>query len=378
MRITEPYTIFLRKLPSGRCVYYYQFRDEYGRRSAAYSTGTDNSAKAKRIVRQLYNEGKFVSSGNTNFGSFVKSFFDDEGVYVKSKELKGEKAKKNTLIAYRKVTENQLKPFFGDIRLDKINTGHILDFKAYYLEQNLSKKTINQALQTLKIVLKKAEEKDLITKMPKIDFFKVEKKARELLTVDELKQVVSIGFESKNKVAFLAMKLLTCTGLRIGEALALKPENIYENFLDVKYSFSNSFGLDETKTKTCRKVPIPNGMYDELKTIGNDEWVFFDKTKIVRETVQFNFYKFLEEAGIERKKRGITLHSLRAFFVSHLREKNISDAKIRAVVGHSDPTMTNVYTYWKPEMFPEVYEVQNELYEKITKGVQNENRIIKQ
>lgn len=372
MRITEPYTIFLRKLPSGRSVYYYQFRDEYGRRSAAYSTGTDNSAKAKRIVRQLYNDGKFVSSGNTNFGSFVKSFFSDDGVYVKSKELKGEKVKKNTLIAYRKVTENQLKPFFGNIRIDKINTGHILDFKAYYLEQNLSKKTINQALQTLSVVLKKAAEKDLIVKLPKIDFFTVEKKSRELLTVDELKKIISVGAEVKNKVAFLAMKLLACTGLRIGEALALKPENIYENYLDIKFSFSDSFGLDETKTKTCRKVPIPKGMYDELKTIGNEEWVFFDKSKIVRETVKIYFYQFLEKVGIEREARGITLHSLRAFFISHLREKNISDAKIRAVVGHSDPTMTNVYTYWKPEMFPEVYEVQKELYEKINEGVQNE------
>ena len=81
---------------------------------------------------------------------------------------------------------------------------------------------------------------------------------------------------------------------------------------------------------------------------------------------------------IDKKERGLTIHSLRGFFISHLREKNVPDAKIRAVVGHSDPTMTDVYTYWKPDMFPEVYEVQKELYEKITKGVQNENRIIKQ
>jgi len=42
MRVTEPYIIFPRELKSGKIVYYYHFRDENGRRSAAKSTGCTN------------------------------------------------------------------------------------------------------------------------------------------------------------------------------------------------------------------------------------------------------------------------------------------------------------------------------------------------
>lgn len=53
MRITEPYTIFLRKLPSGKSVYYYQFRNENGVRSPAYSTGTNKLSQARRLCQKL-------------------------------------------------------------------------------------------------------------------------------------------------------------------------------------------------------------------------------------------------------------------------------------------------------------------------------------
>ena len=55
IKITEPYTIFLRKLPSGREVYYYyQYRDESGRRSPAYLTDTDKLSQARRVCNRLY------------------------------------------------------------------------------------------------------------------------------------------------------------------------------------------------------------------------------------------------------------------------------------------------------------------------------------
>lgn len=75
MRVTEPYTIFPRTLPSGKTVYYYQFRDENGLRSCAYSTGTDKLSQAKRICQKLYNDGKFKKNSAMLFKSFSNGFF---------------------------------------------------------------------------------------------------------------------------------------------------------------------------------------------------------------------------------------------------------------------------------------------------------------
>jgi integrase len=68
---------------------------------------------------------------------------------------------------------------------------------------------------------------------------------------------------------------------------------------------------------------------------------------------------------IDYSGRHLSTHSLRAFFNTYLESKNISDAKIKAVIGHKDSTMTGNYTYWKPDMFTDIHEVQNKLYMEI-------------
>ena len=67
MRYTEPYTIFLRTLPSGKQIYYYQYRDENGLRSAAHSTGKTKLSQAKRFCQKLYNDGKFQKKHSNTF-----------------------------------------------------------------------------------------------------------------------------------------------------------------------------------------------------------------------------------------------------------------------------------------------------------------------
>ena len=58
MRVTEPYTLFPRKLPSGKTVIYYQYRRSDGTRSAPKSTGCTTMTAAKRFCNKLYNSGE--------------------------------------------------------------------------------------------------------------------------------------------------------------------------------------------------------------------------------------------------------------------------------------------------------------------------------
>ena len=75
-----------------------------------------------------------------------------------------------------------------------------------------------------------------------------------------------------------------------------------------------------------------------------------------------DIYNYCE---IDYKSRHLTVHTNRNFYNSYLQSQNVPEPKIRAVIGHKDPTMTNLYTYWKPDMFPEVYEAQYKLYKEI-------------
>lgn len=370
MRITEPYIIFPRKLSSGRIVYYYQFRDENGRRSSAHSTGCDKLSQARRLCQKLYNEGKFSEQNAQSFASFAQGFFDDDSPYRKWKKTSGEDLAPSTLMSYVKLLNNQLLPYFGKMQLKKINTDTVKQW-IVWLNENWSAKTSNNAQSVLNIILKSAKEKRLIKEVPSADlsFRKIKKKHRELLTVEELKKIYHSDlwtWESARR-AFLACCI---TGMRIGEITGLLSSNVGVDRLNVEHSLHPHFGLGETKTRVNRFVPVPECV--GLKDYCGTKWAFQKPKKEEPVSASFvykHLMKILESMGIDHKARGITVHSLRNFFISYMRGQTFGesiDKKIKAVVGHADESMTDWYTYWTPEMFPEVYGVQEKLYREIT------------
>ena len=368
MRVTEPYIIFPRTLASGRIVYYYQYRDENGRRSCALSTGETVLSKAKRKIQKMYNDGELIKKKEAPlFSKFTDGFFDKDGKYYEYQAATGKPIKDSTLDSYVKILANQLLPFFGEKKLSDINKSAIKDW-VVWASGFWSPKTVNNAHGVLNIIMESAVDSDVIQRNPLrgVKFKPVEKKSRSLLTVDELRTIYksSLWARDTEREMFL---LAAITGMRIGEVSALMKENVHENWLDVKFTYSDKFGLGSTKTGQNRKVPIPKGaVVSESKTKWFFEGITADKP-LMSHAVYNCFSRICDALGIDRKGRGITIHSLRNFFISYLQANNISESKIKAVVGHTDKgNMTEHYTYWTPEMFPEIYEVQEKLYREIT------------
>ena len=370
MRITEPYTIFLRRLPSGKSVYYYQFRDEDGKRSPAYSTGTNKIAQARRVCQRLYNEGKFKKSNEILFKTFASGFFDDESDFCKWKEVNGSSLAKSTIASYKRLLENQILPFFGSMKLKKINTDTVKRWIVWCSEK-CSAKTSNNAQSVFNIIMKSAKEKKLISEVPssELAFRKIKKKERELLTVEELNRLYHSplwGWECARR-AFLTCAI---TGMRIGEITGLQTFEVGDDRLNVEHTLHPKFGLGPTKTRVCRFVPIPKSL--GLKRQCGKTWAFEKPTEEKPCRSDYIYGKLMlicDSLGIDHKSRGITVHSLRNMFISYMRGSSFGetiDLKIKAVVGHADESMTDWYTYWKPEMFPEIYEIQEKLFKEIT------------
>ena len=80
MRVTEPYTIFPRTLSSGKIVYYYQFRNQEGKRSSAKSTGCTTLSAARRYCQKLYNDGEFKINSHILLYTLVYN----KGLYTQS------------------------------------------------------------------------------------------------------------------------------------------------------------------------------------------------------------------------------------------------------------------------------------------------------
>lgn len=153
------------------------------------------------------------------------------------------------------------------------------------------------------------------------------------------------------------------TGLRQGEILALKWENVNleENYIEVKESIKKVYVFDsegnkELKTITqkpktknsLRKVDLPTSIVKILKSIPKtSEYVFCDECGLPfsSKTVFGNWKKILTNSGIEYKK----FHSLRHTYATMLLTKGVDLKTVQDLMGHSDITITQIYLHVLPK-----------------------------
>jgi integrase len=141
------------------------------------------------------------------------------------------------------------------------------------------------------------------------------------------------------------IKFLSLTGLRKGEALALKWSDIKDGRIHITKAYdSRSKKIQTPKTKaSIRKVPL----FPEAKLL----------LEIIPKKDEFIFGKLSSEAVTKRiriynKRIGtnITLHSLRHYFATECLEAGISKKLVQNWLGHAKYEVTiNTYTHVNSE-----------------------------
>ena len=170
-----------------------------------------------------------------------------------------------------------------------------------------------------------------------IEFVKRERVVtRSIFTENERDALFSID----NKLC-KALCVLIYTGLRIEEFLALKKENIENNFIFIESS-KTSAGI--------RAIPI----HSKIKNIINDflsenaKYLFSWKKKEEKtqyHTFRFNFNNLMDKLGMKH-----TIHDTRHTFASMLNKVGANDVVISNLAGHEDTEFTKkVYTHTELE-----------------------------
>lgn len=365
MRVSEPYTIFPRKLKSGKIVYYEQHRLDNGTRSVPKSTGCTTESSAKRYCNKLYNQGAFETHSSLRFSVFTKDFFAKDKEFYKWKSINNANITDETLLAYDKFLRNQLMPYFANVQISAITRAEIKNW-IIWASSKWSAKTVNNAQTVLNAILNQAVDKEIIQFNPtaNISFRKIDKKKRVILTIEEVKKTYKSDLWT-NEILRTAFLVLAITGMRISEVVALCNEDITDDYINVRHSYSRQFGLGFTKTKECRYVPKPK---DFVLKAESGEWIFPAENGLPFNICRMydNLQRIWKSLGIDSKERGLTTHTMRHFFNSYLLKENVPKSKVKAVMGHKDKDdMTDWYAHWTPDMFPEVYDAQLRLYNKI-------------
>ncbi|MFV9646166.1 MAG: site-specific tyrosine recombinase XerD [Desulfobacterales bacterium] len=184
-------------------------------------------------------------------------------------------------------------------------------------------------------------------------------KLPDVLSVEEVKKLLNICDTKKPKgIRDAAMiELLYAAGLRVSELVNVKLQNV-----NLEAGFVRVFG------KGSKERVVPIGLYAKEKI---DHYIKSSRPLLLKNVVsQYLFIaragkpmtrqgfwkqlrKYGQTAGI---KKGVTPHSLRHSFASHLLEGGADLRAVQVMLGHVDISTTQIYTHVARKRLKEMHE----------------------
>jgi len=172
-------------------------------------------------------------------------------------------------------------------------------------------------------------------------------KLPQVMSIDEIKRLLAVGSSLKTRVL---LSLGYGCGLRASEIVRLKVKHIDKAQKIIR--------IEQSKGRKDRNVMLPQEMLGLLRQwwrvrpsrhdagIPLQERWLFPGTRPGKPmtTRQLNrlFHEAADAAGI---KKGVTLHTLRHSFATHLLERQTHIRTIQALLGHTKPETTTRYAH---------------------------------
>ena len=242
----------------------------------------------------------------------------------------------NTVKTYIDALDSFLR-YYNDKQVEDITNEDIISFNNnYILKNNYSASYQNQIVNAIKLFYKKIEHKALDLDL--IHRPKRERKLPNVLSKEEVKAIL----ESTNNIKHKAMlSLIYSSGLRCGELISLKLNDI-----DSK---RNLVIIRNSKGKKDRVVPLSSKILEVLREyyVSNKPQTYlfegqFSGTKYSDRSLQLVLKQAVAKASI---KKPVTLHWLRHSYATHLLEAGTDLRYIQELLGHNSSKTTEIYTH---------------------------------
>jgi len=260
--------------------------------------------------------------------------------------------KPSTQSSYRANLTRYVLPWLGETRLRELRKGEIQAWLSALSESGLARQTVKNIWSALSSVLRTAMDWGYIkenpargvrfpTRQPKPPVF--------LPTPDQLAQVILRLPEPSH----LLMLLLVGTGLRVGEAMGLRGEDIDLNrkTLTVRRDVWHGRVNSPKYAASERVIPLGPVLAEHLKdrVINPGRWVFegdAGKPLDPRNLARRQLHPALDRLGLPH----FSWHRLRKLHSTYLGDLEVAPRILQAQLGHADAALTlNVYTQVVPE-----------------------------
>ncbi len=316
------------------------YYDQFGKRH--WETCETKKEAEQRLARILVEIGK----GTYNPEKRTKTFKEVAETWYEMIVVPNKRPK--TVRYYRNHLDNHLLPFFGDIKINRINVSLIEKYMAKRLSEGVSKATINKTITTLGTVMRYAVKHGLIDRNPvsyvqRLSRSREEVDEKRYLTPEEIRLLISNAKEEHRPLLMTAI----LTGMREGEILGLKWGDIdwRNRQICVRRTLQNG-RFYEPKTKASRrridmapqlvlelkkwKLRCPKSKYDLVFPAKNGNPM--DARNMLRDI----FYPALRRSGLPR----IRFHDLRHTYASLLIKQGEHPKYIQQQMGHSSIKVT--------------------------------------
>lgn len=244
----------------------------------------------------------------------------------------------NTITSYK----NDIKQYLKYLSDKSINYYETEEYVKYLNKNKYAKSSINRKIASINKFYEWCQERNYLkeTKYKKIKYIKQEKKLPDILTSNYINKLLnSLPTENpKNLRDRTIIELLYSSGLRVSELTNLRINDIKNN---------ESIKVLGKGNKT-RILPMTNEAYKLI-----DSWI--TNSRSFYENEKSSDYLFIGVRGskisarevqrIVRSKLGTFPHSIRHSFATHLLDGGADLRVVQEMLGHSDPSTTQIYTH---------------------------------
>jgi integrase len=326
---------------------------------------TFKKAEVKSMIEFWQKQGLLKTAvltgekSDRDFIEFLLEFWDyDRSPYIKEKLRRSHSIHKTYCLAQISRVKHFWQPFFAGRLLGTITRQDIDNFiRQFDNVLDKSARTKNNIIQVGTIALRWTYQKGLIDSdiTQGITYFSGKPAERHILTPEQATALFAI--EWSDDVAKLANLLACLTGMRAGEILGLRWQDLGENCIYIRHSWNNSEGLKTTKTNETRIVQVPfpqilNTLRDRAQSNphgqGLSGFVFYSDALPNRpfdiKVLLKKFRVALHNIGMsETDSQKYTFHGWRHFYTAYMKNK-IDDKLLQSQTGHKTKTMLEHYS----------------------------------
>ena len=238
--------------------------------------------------------------------------------------------------------------------VENINFQFVRSWITRLLSNNISTRSVNRKITTLKTYFRFLLQENIIKQSPmqKIISPKTSKRLPvfvEEIKMNELLNEIDFGEGFLSQRDRLILELFYFTGIRLSELINLKNTDI---------DFSNSTILVLGKQNKERLLPLTSDILSKIKKLNtSNKSQFLFTTEKGKQISAKQVYRLVNKylsmvTSLDKKSP----HILRHTFATHMLNNGADIMAIKDLLGHSSLSSTQVYTHLQPEKIKKIYE----------------------